>query len=197
MHATRGASNSVPPISAFSHATMPYSITLAAVQQMVANIKVKAMTIVSARSVIFGFAILALDAQPQQLTTDHTGSVLYFSSTLALPGQSDEPHSKIFRWDANQGVQVFLVRSRVPDITPPLPFDKWRTNFFELDSPTLSSDGARLAFVGHERGGFAAGLGAQAVAEVTIENPTGGIIQHGVIAASWPQCNQSSENVVF
>lgn len=126
-----------------------------------------------------------LVAQPQHLTTDSTGSVLYFSSTLTQPGQSSEPHSKLFRWDAGGGIRVFLVRPRLLDSTPPFSFDGWKTNFFEIDSPSLASDGNSLLYVAHQRGGFGYGKGAQPAAEVSVQGADGQVQIRGTIPASY------------
>ena len=121
-------------------------------------------------------AMCALNAQPQHLATDYKGSVLYFSSKLSQPGQSDEPHSKLFRWEAKTGLQVFLVRPRIIDTTPLR--GGWRTNNFKLDWPSLSSDGTRLAYAGYQEGLFGP-ITIAPLTELTIQDPAGNIIQRG------------------
>jgi uncharacterized protein (TIGR03437 family) len=89
-------------------------------------------------------------AQIQQLTTDYTGSVLYFSTTLNLPDSAPKPYSKIFKWDAATGLNTFLVR----DLSWSLSGDRFNSkisNFYDLESPSVSSDGSLIAFVAHQQ----------------------------------------------
>src|SRR5713226_7478084 len=98
---------------------------------------------------LLAVVITSVYAQVQQLTTDHTGSVLYFASTLNQAGAESEPHSKIFRWDAKNGIQTFLVRAKVWG--PPGLRGAQLTNYYDLQSPSVSGDGSRLLYVGHQQ----------------------------------------------
>jgi uncharacterized protein (TIGR03437 family) len=126
-------------------------------------------TITALACLIFYCASGTLRAQIQQLTTDSAGSVLYFSSRLVLPDATLNSccPSKIFRWDATGGVQTFLQREYVngPESGR---FHITLSNFFSLESPSVSSDGSLIAVVGHQIcGGCITGFTEFASSEVT------------------------------
>ncbi|MEP6756276.1 MAG: hypothetical protein ABJA67_12300, partial [Chthonomonadales bacterium] len=114
-----------------------------------------------------------LRAQIQQLTTDSTGSVLYFSSRLVLPDTTLKYccQSKIFKWDSTSGVRTFLEREYV---NGPISgrFQTSVSNFFTLESPSVSSDGRVIAVVGHQAcNGCVTGFTQQASSEITFLQP--------------------------
>lgn len=100
----------------------------------------------------------AIHAQPRQLTTDKTGSVLYFSSALNLMSTAPLPYSKLFRWKEDSGIQLFASRPKELEIGLPPRFAGARTTFYKLDSPSISRDGSTLLFVGHQDCGCIDGL---------------------------------------
>lgn len=60
-----------------------------------------------AAALVGTLAPLPAPAQFQGLTTNGNSSALYFSSRVRQIGTNESFHSKIFRWDAAGGIQVF------------------------------------------------------------------------------------------
>lgn len=85
-------------------------------------------------------------AQVSDLATNYDGSELYFGSRLIHQESSTEPHSKIFRWTRETGIQTFLVRKK--EWTTPMPRNGIATNYYDLRYPFVSYDG-RLSFSGY------------------------------------------------
>ena len=131
------------------------------------------ITIITLAGLIHCWIPVSLRAQVQQLTTDATGSVLYFSSRLVLPDSKVKYccPSKIFKWDASGGVRTFLEREYVngPESGR---FHTSVSNFFDLESPSVSSDGRLIAVVGHQScNGCITGFTQQASSEITFLRP--------------------------
>lgn len=77
----------------------------------------------------------------QDLSTTAEGSVLYFSSPVRQKGTDQQFYSKIFRWTAAGGVQVFAEVRDPASSTGCAPPD-----FYQLRTPQVSADGAVLAY---------------------------------------------------
>lgn len=81
--------------------------------------------------------------QVRDLATDHTGSVLYFAANMTA-GSEDIGTSRIFRWQPGRGIEVFVEKA--------ISFadDSRRTGvFYGVDSPSVSADGTRVAYMQH------------------------------------------------
>jgi uncharacterized protein (TIGR03437 family) len=80
----------------------------------------------------------------QSLSTTEDGSTVYFSSPIREKGTDQSFHSKIFRWDPAGGIRVI---AESPDTGE---FDGCTTaNFYQLQSPQVSSDGTVLVYTGN------------------------------------------------
>lgn len=87
-------------------------------------------------------AVAPLVAQTfQGLSTNDDGSVLYFSSTVREKGFDQSFHSKIFRWDAAGGMRVMAEIRDTGETN-----GCTTSNFYKLQSPQVSSDGAVLSY---------------------------------------------------
>jgi uncharacterized protein (TIGR03437 family) len=88
-----------------------------------------------------------LGAAIQELTTDHTGSVLMFQSNGVFRAQPTSGNLKILRWTRDEGLTVFLERAyeRRP-LVPGRPGD-YETNYFNVGSPQVSGDGRRVVLL--------------------------------------------------
>lgn len=102
------------------------------------------------RTAFLAFCSVIAYGQIRHLTTDYTGSVLYFSGEFRL-NDTDPPHSKIFLWDAAEGLRTYLTRERLWIGNHPGTIQvPAYTNYYKLDSPSVSRDNKRLLVVGHQ-----------------------------------------------
>src|ERR1700736_6017754 len=76
--------------------------------------------------------------QVTDLASNLNGSELYFSAPASLRGTNAPRFSKIFRWSAAQGLEVYASRERV--------LAGRLTNYYALTGPSVSSDGNLIAF---------------------------------------------------
>src|SRR5216684_7339549 len=77
----------------------------------------------------------------QSLSTTEDGSAVYFSSPIREKGTGQSFHSKIFRWDPAGGIRVIAESRETGE------YDGCTTaNFYQLQSPQVSSDGTVLAY---------------------------------------------------
>lgn len=86
-------------------------------------------------------AAAPLMAQFSNLSTNHDGSVLYFSSTLPAAGVPLETHPKLFIAD-REGVRLLLQR---PRLVLPNPSGWPLTTYYSVESAAVSGDGRVLA----------------------------------------------------
>lgn len=101
---------------------------------------------------LIAFAILPnlVRAQFSGLSTDSTGSVLYFATSHRQINTTQPFHGKIFRWDALNGISLVASLPEIVPATPPPPQRPYvLTNPFDLSSPQTSSDGSTLLIQGH------------------------------------------------
>lgn len=87
---------------------------------------------------------VVLPAQIRHLSTDHQGSVLYFAADMSSPQASEARLTRIYRWELGRGISTF--------IEAPMRFiDPGRTSAggYGVDSPSVSADGSRIAFMQH------------------------------------------------
>lgn len=91
---------------------------------------------------------LPLAGQITGLSTDSSGSVLYFSSTYRQSGTQQPFHGKLFRWDATHGLKLHTLIERVDGVANGNGFllAYEYTNSYDLSRPQLGSDGRRLVF---------------------------------------------------
>lgn len=91
---------------------------------------------------------LPLAGQITGLTTDSSGSVLYFSTTYRQSGTQQPFHGKLFRWDSTNGLRLHTLIERVDGVFNgnDFLFNYEYTNSYDLSQPQLGSDGRRLVF---------------------------------------------------
>ncbi len=83
----------------------------------------------------------------QQLATNRDGSALYFSAAARMRGSSQYFHRKIFSWDSTNGVRLYA--QRASDFPVPAPCCEIIGGvYYHLQAPSVSSDGATVAFTG-------------------------------------------------
>lgn len=129
-------------------------------------------------SLIYAFVSWALNAQIRQLTTDSAGRVLYFSAKLNVADAEPRFYSKIFKWDENNGVRTFLQREYLLGPSSGR-FNSALSNFYDLESPSVSSDGNLIAVIGHQDcSGCITGFTQTASSEVTFIEPDGTEVAH-------------------
>lgn len=88
----------------------------------------------------------ALPAQYTSLSTDSSGSTLFFTAEFTQPESAQAVWGKLFIAD-DEGVRPFLIRPR--DVTPIRVFnDGHITNAYDLLGVDLASNGSRLAVAG-------------------------------------------------
>ena len=99
------------------------------------------------RSLLMLVAVATGDAQPRQLATDHTGSVLYFTASMTTHGDAQTGLPGIFRWDHANGFRVFAITSQPLD--PRVLMDpRFRTTtLLGLGSPSVTADGSTVFYV--------------------------------------------------
>jgi len=88
---------------------------------------------------LFGFCC---QAQIRELATTHAGDQLYFTSVLGLRNVDSLPNSKIMRWSADHGLEIFAQRPNQGNLGAGL------SNPYQLDSPNVSGDGSVITFAG-------------------------------------------------
>lgn len=82
--------------------------------------------------------------QVRHLATDHTGSVLYFAADLAESRSSGPVYTRIFRWEPQTGINVFVDQPiRIADS------NRTSAGGTGVDSPSVSADGSRVAYMQH------------------------------------------------
>jgi len=94
------------------------------------------------------YLVMPLTAQYTSLSTDYSGSTLYFTTELSQAGSDQPDHGKVFIADAD-GIRPLLIRERevtsvrtVSGGLAPL------TNYFHLVGVDIASRGSRIAVVG-------------------------------------------------
>ena len=121
-----------------------------------------------------------LRAQIRQLTTDSTGSALYFSLKLNIPDATLRIYSNIFKWDRSNGIRTFLQREYLLGPSSGR-FNTALSNFYELESPSVTSDGSLVTVVGHQDcAGCITGFTETASSEVTFLKPDGTEVDHWI-----------------
>lgn len=100
----------------------------------------------TATRIVVALIVLALAGigQVRDLSTDHTGSVLYFAANMTAGSVADFRTSRIFRWEPGQGIKVF-----VEDAFSFGDASRRTAGFHGVDSPSVSADGTRVAFMQH------------------------------------------------
>jgi uncharacterized protein (TIGR03437 family) len=90
-------------------------------------------------AIIFG---LGCQAQIRELATTNSGDQLYFTSLLGLRNVDSLPNSKIMRWSADRGLEIFAQRPNQGDLGAGL------SNPYQLSYPNVSGDGSLITFAG-------------------------------------------------
>ena len=102
--------------------------------------------------ILFSFLVitpLAFGQAFQDLATNEDGSLLYFASTVRQKGTTDPFYSKIFLWDASQGVRAFA------QVNEPGPSDGCSTaNYYQLKGPQVTADMRVFAYTATRPGQF-------------------------------------------
>jgi hypothetical protein len=98
-------------------------------------------------------ASAALHAQITSMSTDYSGSALYFTANLAQAGSTEPSYGKLFIADDN-GIRLLVARAR--EETPVYVF-RWGfvTNYYDLIGVDVASNGSRISLTGfHECSGI-------------------------------------------
>lgn len=82
--------------------------------------------------------------QVRHLSTDHSGSVLYFAADMTKDPAAAAGTPRIFRWQPDRGIEVF-VQDRVSFVES----NRQTAGFYGVDSPSVSADGSRVAYMQH------------------------------------------------
>jgi uncharacterized protein (TIGR03437 family) len=134
------------------------------------NISMRRLALISTRTVL-ACTVLPLCAQFSSMSSDFTGSRLFFSTELSQTGAGQPNHGKVFTADAN-GIRPLLIHNRdIVSTGAGLFANAFITNFYNIDGVDVSSDGAHLSIAAlRECSGFTSGLCGYAAATSLFNN---------------------------
>ncbi|MCC6590610.1 MAG: hypothetical protein IT168_28215 [Bryobacterales bacterium] len=104
--------------------------------------------------ILLAQVILPPFARIADLASNHDGTEVYFSSGLIHP-ETATPHSKIFRWTPDRGVQTYIARNR--EWTTPWYRNGILSNYYDLRFPSVAANG-RISVTGYRDSQLGAAL---------------------------------------